>query len=125
MKRVLIVEDEYEEVKNAFEYVKDIYFSGEMELINVIKSQDIPFHNLCEYDVIFLDITLAKRSRMDGYGILKKIEQEKLSLNKIVIMTGNNKIANILKEREILGDYEILTKPIDFTELKYVFERLT
>ena len=122
MKRVLIIEDEYDEVKNAFEYVKDIYYSGEMELTNVIKSQDIPFQNLERYDVIFLDITLAKRSKMDGYGILKKIEQEKISYNKLVIMTGNNKISYVLKEREILGEYEILAKPLDFKELKLILE---
>lgn len=122
MKRVLIIEDEYDEVKNAFEYVKDIYYSGEMELTNVIKSQDIPFQNLERYDVIFLDITLAKRSKMDGYGILKKIEQEKISYNKLVIMTGNNKISDVLKEREILGEYEILAKPLDFKELKLILE---
>ena len=122
MKRVLIIEDEYDEVKNAFEYVKDIYYSGEMELTNVIKSQDIPFQNLERYDVIFLDITLAKRSKMDGYGILKKIEQENISYNKLVIMTGNNKISYVLKEREILGEYEILAKPLDFKELKLIIE---
>ncbi len=122
MKRVLIIEDEYDEVKNAFEYVKDIYYSGEMELTNVIKSQDIPFQNLERYDVIFLDITLAKRSKMDGYGILKKIEQEKILYNKLVIMTGNNKISYVLKEREILGEYEILAKPLDFKELKLIIE---
>jgi DNA-binding NtrC family response regulator len=122
MKRVLIIEDEYDEVKNAFEYVKDIYYSGEMELTNVIKSQDIPFQNLERYDVIFLDITLAKRSKMDGYGILKKIEQENISYNKLVIMTGNNKISYVLKEREILGEYEILAKPLDFKELKLIID---
>lgn len=122
MKRVLIIEDEYDEVKNAFEYVKDIYYSGEMELTNVIKSQDIPFQNLERYDVIFLDITLAKRSKMDGYGILKKIEQENILYNKLVIMTGNNKISYVLKEREILGEYEILAKPLDFKELKLIIE---
>ena len=122
MKRVLIIEDEYDEVKNAFEYVKDIYYSGEMELTNVIKSQDIPFQNLERYDVIFLDITLAKRSKMDGYGILKKIEQENILYNKLVIMTGNNKISYVLKEREILGEYEILAKPLDFKELKLILE---
>ncbi len=122
MKRVLIIEDEYDEVKNAFEYVKDIFYSGEMELTNVIKSQDIPFQNLERYDVIFLDITLAKRSKMDGYGILKKIEQENISYNKLVIMTGNNKISYVLKEREILGEYEILAKPLDFKELKLIID---
>ena len=59
---------------------------------------------------------------MDGYGILKKIEQEKISYNKLVIMTGNNKISDVLKEREILGEYEILAKPLDFKELKLILE---
>ena len=122
MKKILIIEDESNQVKNAFEYIKAIYFSGDLEITNVIKSQEIVFSELGNYDVIFLDITLAKKSEMDGYGILKKIEEERIAVNKIVIMTGNNQISNVLTKRGVKKEYPILTKPIDFNEIKKMIE---
>lgn len=122
MKKVLIIEDEYSEVQTAFEYVNDIYLSNELDLKNLTKSQEINFSKLCDYDYIFLDITLAKKSQKDGYGILKKIEDENIQTGKLIIMTGNNKISETLKDRGITKTYPIITKPIDFQELKNVFE---
>lgn len=122
MKKVLIIEDEYSEVQTAFEYVNDIYLSNELDLKNLTKSQEINFSKLCDYDYIFLDITLAKKSQKDGYGILKKIEDENIQTGKLIIMTGNNKISETLKDRGITKNYPIITKPIDFQELKNVFE---
>lgn len=122
MKKVLIVEDEYSEVQTAFEYVNDIYLSNDLDLKNLTKSQDIDFSKLCDYDYIFLDITLAKKSQKDGYGILKKIEEENIQTGRLIIMTGNNKISETLKDRGVTKEYPIITKPIDFQELKNVFE---
>lgn len=122
MKKVLIVEDEYSEVQTAFEYVNDIYLSNDLDLKNLAKSQDIDFSKLCDYDYIFLDITLAKKSQKDGYGILKKIEEENIQTGRLIIMTGNNKISETLKDRGVTKGYPIITKPIDFQELKNVFE---
>lgn len=122
MKKVLIIEDEYSEVQTAFEYVNDIYLSNELDLKNLTKSQDVDFSKLCDYDYIFLDITLAKKSQKDGYGILKKIEEENIQIGRLIIMTGNNKISETLKGRGIMNTYPIITKPIDFQELKNVFE---
>lgn len=122
MKRILIIEDEYNEVKIAFEYVKNVLYSGELELTNVIKSQEINFNELCAYDVIFLDITLSKSSKLDGYGILSEIERRGIKYNKIVIMTGNNRISSGLLKRGIKTEYPILTKPISFKEIKKMLE---
>lgn len=122
MKKVLIIEDEYSEVQTAFEYVNDIYLSNELDMKNLTKSQDVDFSKLCDYDYIFLDITLAKKSQKDGYGILKKIEEENIQIGRLIIMTGNNKISETLKGRGIMNTYPIITKPIDFQELKNVFE---
>lgn len=121
MKKVLIIEDEYMEVQVAFEYVNSICMNSELQITNVTKSQEVDFSKLSEYDYVFLDITLAKKSQMDGYGILKKIEKEKIPIQKLVIMTGNSKISDVLKERGIIRDYSKLIKPIDYQELKYIF----
>lgn len=121
MKKVLIIKDEYMEVQVAFEYVNSICMNSELQITNVTKSQEVDFSKLSEYDYVFLDITLAKKSQMDGYGILKKIEKEKIPIQKLVIMTGNSKISDVLKERGIIRDYSKLIKPIDYQELKYIF----
>ena len=121
MKKVLGIEDEFREVQVAFEYVNDLCLNSELEIINVVKSQDVDFTKISEYDYIFLDITLAKKSQMDGYGILKKIERENIPIQKLVIMTGNGKISDVLKERGITNDYPKLIKPLDYQELKSIF----
>lgn len=121
MKKVLVIEDEFREVQVAFEYVNDLCLNSELEIINVAKSQDVDFTKISEYDYVFLDITLAKKSQMDGYGILKKIERENIPIQKLVIMTGNSKISDVLKERGITNDYPKLIKPLDYQELKSIF----
>ena len=121
MKKVLVIEDEFREVQVAFEYVNDLCLNSELEIINVVKSQDVDFTKISEYDYVFLDITLAKKSQMDGYGILKKIERENIPIQKLVIMTGNGKISDVLKERGITNDYPKLIKPLDYHELKSIF----
>lgn len=121
MKKVLVIEDEFREVQVAFEYVNDLCLNSELEIINVAKSQDVDFTKISEYDYVFLDITLAKKSQMDGYGILKKIERENIPIRKLVIMTGNGKISDVLKERGITNDYPKLIKPLDYQELKSIF----
>lgn len=121
MKKVLVIEDEFREVQVAFEYVNDLCLNSELEIINVAKSQDVDFTKISEYDYVFLDITLAKKSQMDGYGILKKIERENIPIQKLVIMTGNGKISDVLKERGITNVYPKLIKPLDYQELKTIF----
>lgn len=121
MKKVLVIEDEFREVQVAFEYVNDLCLNSELEIINVAKSQEVDFTKISEYDYVFLDITLAKKSQMDGYGILKKIERENIPIQKLVIMTGNGKISDVLKERGITNDYPKLIKPLDYQELKSIF----
>lgn len=121
MKKVLVIEDEFREVQVAFEYVNDLCLNSKLEIINVAKSQDVDFTKISEYDYVFLDITLAKKSQMDGYGILKKIERENIPIQKLVIMTGNGKISDVLKERGITNDYPKLIKPLDYQELKSIF----
>ena len=121
MKKVLVIEDEFREVQVAFEYVNDLCLNSALEIINVVKSQDVDFTKISEYDYVFLDITLAKKSQMDGYGILKKIERENIPIQKLVIMTGNGKISDVLKERGITNDYPKLIKPLDYQELKSIF----
>lgn len=114
---ILIFENEFHKIENAFNYVNARYFNGSLRFTVVQKSQDlIPFNNIIRYDYIFVDISLARKSDLDGFGILKKIEEENISINRLCILTGNGDIKNKLRELG-LKDYPILLKPIVFSQL--------
>ncbi|NDW11831.1 response regulator [Bacteroides sp. 214] len=122
MKKVLIFENEYPYVQAAFEYVRDIYFEGQIEYTVLANSQDLkPFSKIEEFDYVFVDISLGQYSSMDGFGILKKIESDNLEVKTVVILTGNHLIEQVLIERGIKNSYPILSKPIDFKDLLRLF----
>ncbi len=122
MKKVLIIEDEYQEVRIAFEYVNEMYFSNELDYMVVAKSQEISFCEIENYDFIFVDIKLAKRTNLDGYGILREIEKNYPNVKRLIVLTGNNKIKETMKERGIKKEYQVITKPIDINDLREVFK---
>ena len=121
--KVLIIENEYSYIDTPFEYINEIYFDNSIEYTVIPKSQDLrPFTDIQLYDYIFLDISLAKKSELDGFGILKKIKDEKLQIKKLVILTGNHLIKEKLIEKGLPTSYPILTKPIDFEDLLKVMK---
>ena len=94
MKKVLIIEDEYEQLENSFNYINDIYFNNELQYKVVTKSQEIvPFSSICNYDYVFVDIKLAQDTALDGYGILKKIEADSNNAQKIIVNNATLKKA--------------------------------
>lgn len=120
--KVLIIENEYSYIDTPFEYVNDLYFNNLIEYTVIAKSQDLkPFTDIQKYDFIFLDISLAKKSDLDGFGIIKRILDEKLTIKKLIIITGNHLIKEKLIEKG-LPLYPILTKPIDFEDLLRVMK---
>lgn len=61
----------------------------------------------------------------NGYTIsqyLLKIEADHLAVKKVIILTANNRIAEMLPSRQVTGSYPVVTKPIDIDELIKVFE---
>ncbi|SHJ20867.1 response regulator [Flavobacterium terrae] len=115
--KILIFENEFFKVENAFNYVNERYFNGNLEFTILPKSQDlVNLSDMSKYDYIFLDISLAKKSDLDGFGILKKIEEENISIKKLTILTGNGDIKNKLRELG-LKDYPVLLKPVVFSQL--------
>lgn len=121
--KILIIENEFSFIETPFEYVNDIYFDHKLNYTVVTKSQDItPFVSIEEYDMVFLDISLAKSSSLDGFGILKKIKIKGLNVKKLIILTGNHQIKEKLIENGITEIYPILTKPIDFEDLLNVIK---
>ena len=123
MKKILVIEDEFNQFESLFNYVNDIYMENELSFTNVVKSQDLnPFSSLSAYYMVFVDIKLGNKSELDGYGILKKIETDNIPVKKIVIFTGNNKIMEMLKARGVTGEYEIVTKPVELSRLRELFQ---
>ena len=120
--KILIFENEYTYIENAFNYVNVKYFNGSLDITVFPRSQDLtPFRTIENYDHVFIDISLSKNSHLDGFGILKKIKDENLVVKKITILTGNNNIEKKLVELN-LERFPIITKPITFTSLKAILE---
>lgn len=121
MKKILIIEDEYELIEESFDYLNEFDFNNQFQFHIVEKSQEIsPFSSIKDYDCVFVDLKLGQDSKQDGYAILKRIENEKIPVKKIVLLTGNNKIRDMLPARQVIGDYPVVTKPIDLPVLRKV-----
>ena len=122
---ILIIENEYSYIETPFNYVNTVYFEGKLNYTVKAKYQDItPLKQLEKYDLIFLDISLAKSSSVDGIGILRKLDEEGINISNLVILTGNHDIDKKLKDSNI-KNYPILTKPIDFTDLLECMKKIT
>lgn len=119
-KKILIFEDEWPTIKGSFELANQFAFEGKLHFFSKPRSQDVNFASLREqFDAVFVDITLAKNSAFDGFSIIKKIIDEKLiDLNKVIVLTGNSKVEEKLKEMGIdTKVINILYKPIAFNVL--------
>ena len=126
-KKILIFEDEWATIRGSFDMANIYGFEGALKFKIVPKSQDITFDNEWEnlYSCIFVDITLAKNTQMDGFNIIKVIQDYKLfDLNKVVILTGNAKIADKLKDMQINPIPSIIYKPLDFIELTKILSNI-
>jgi len=120
MKKILIFEDEWSTIRGSFELANIYAFEEGLQFNVRSKSQDVKFSSWKdEYAAVFIDITLAKNTKMDGYHIVQKIMNERLiDASKIVILTGNSKVQEKLKEMGInTSSIHIMYKPISFDKL--------
>lgn len=118
MNKILIIENEYASVKDAFDTANILGFDSSLEIEHIAKSQDVPYHRLNEFVTIFVDISLATKSSMDGYGIITKIKEQfgDFNYHKIVVISGSSKVQEGLENRGF-GDIRLLTKPLFFEDL--------
>lgn len=126
-KKILVFEDEWNTIKGSFELANIYAFENKLNFINKAKSQDISYHSWRElYDAIFVDITLAKNTKWDGFNIIKVIHDTDLfPLDKVVVLTGNSKVEEKLKEMGIDTNLvKILYKPINFEILAQEIKRV-
>ena len=124
--KIAIFENEYESVTGAFEVANLIDFSGLLDITIFVSSQNARFEEIGVFDVVFVDIDLSSKSNLDGFGVIKAIREIDASfLNRIVILTGNNKIEEILEEKGIPKEkLKIIIKPTDYEEISRVINKI-
>ena len=71
---ILIFEDEWPTIRGSFDLANQFAFNGKLHFNSISRSQDITFSSWNGiYDAVFVDITLAKNSALDGFYIIKEI----------------------------------------------------
>ena len=117
--KILTIENEFASIQPVFNAIECLVFKENLDMKQCDKSQDIPWDSLNTFDAIFVDISLATKSNLDGYGILEKIKKEYPSLlPKVAIITGNDKISEMLKERSLYDcNVRIFEKPLRYKDI--------
>lgn len=125
--KILVFEDEWNTIKGSFDLANIFAFDGHLKCVVKTRSQDIDFTSWNdEFKAVFVDITLAKNTQWDGFNIVKEIKERQLiDLNKVVVMTGNSKVEEKLKEMGVDIDVvKIMYKPIAFNALADQLQRI-
>ena len=98
--KILVIENEYPSVQFAFEAANQLLLNNKCIIEKIDKSQNIKWNQIDHYSAIFIDLSLAIKSELDGYGIIQKLkEQNEALLKKVCIITGNSKVEERLKEK--------------------------
>lgn len=122
MKKILIIENEFQSIKAAIQVLVLKYKEEQDDLSYdvVVKSQDVNWGEINSYDAIFVDLSLAVKTEMDGYAILNKIKDEYKDLSpRTAVITGNSMVEDALKSKGIgVGEFKVFTKPLKYMMLK-------
>jgi CheY-like chemotaxis protein len=122
MHRVLIFENEFNNIKVLFDLVNHIDYSDKIKYEVYPTTQAFgDLRNIINYDLVIVDIKLAPKSLLDGYNLLKRIEELKnersTDIPKVIVMTGNLDALEELKQRG-MSVYPIITKPVTLKSLR-------
>ncbi len=114
--KILIFENEFNEMEPLFEVLKSDYEDFEYEYFS--NSQTFKsFDKINDYDNILVDLKLSDRTKMEGYDILEKIKKLGYDMTKVAIITGHTIINAKLKEKG-LSNIEIIEKPFYIDEIE-------
>jgi CheY-like chemotaxis protein len=124
--KIAIFENELDSVKGAFDTANLTAFNKTLELEYFTSSQNADYSTISNYVAIFVDIDLSQKSNMDGFGVINKIKQIDDALaERIIILTGNNKIRETMKDRSIIDDrIAIIIKPTHYEEVTHHINRV-
>lgn len=124
--KIAIFENEYDSVRGSFETSNLLNFDNSLIFDVFPSSQNADLTKLDEYSAIFIDIDLSANSELDGFSLIQKIRKlnEDYS-SKIIILTGNNKIKEIMKSRNIITNLiQILIKPTNYQEITNILKTI-
>lgn len=118
MINILIIENEFASIKSPIDTIATLC-NGDFHYDLVAISQAINWSVLNNYDSIFVDISLAPRTELDGFGILYKFKTEYSEiLPKVAIITGNHVIDQVLKDHGFDdNEFKVFQKPLKYMEL--------
>lgn len=114
--KIAVFENEYESVRGAFEGANLLEFNNSLIIDLYPSSQSAVFNDLTSYHAIFIDIDLSSNSLLDGFSLIQKIVTSNPAMySRIIILTGNNRIEEILREKNIYSpSIQIIYKPTHY-----------
>lgn len=123
--KIAIFENEYDTLEMAFKYANKKHFNNRLIFENYPRSQDFEdLNKLTDYKLIIIDIDLSSMSDLDGFGLIKKIEQTLEEKPKILILTGQALNDDYHVENQLMEKYPVLEKSINFNKIKNEFDKL-
>lgn len=123
--KIAIFENEYDTVEMAFKYLNKKYYNNSIVFENYPRSDSfLEIVRLTEYDLIIIDLDLSSQSKLDGFGLIKKIESSIPAPHKILILTGQNLSEDYNTENGLRLKYPVLEKPMNFNKLHKKFQDL-
>lgn len=123
--KIAIFENEYDTLEMAFNYANKKYYDNQLTYEIFPRSQDFKdLTKIVEYGLVIIDIDLSSMSTLDGFGLIKKIEETIEGKPKILIMTGQALSSNYHNENGLKYEYPILVKSVNYNKIKKEFDKL-
>lgn len=123
--KIAVFENEYDTVEIAFKYLNKKYYDNKITFENYPRSDNFPdIHKIDEYKLVIIDLDLSSQSKLDGFGLIRQIEQSFQDEIPILILTGQNLSASFSIENKLRFKYPVLEKPINYNKLHEKFQEL-
>lgn len=123
--KIAIFENEFDTLEVAFKYLSKKHYNNSLSIKNYPRSQSVQsLEELKDYDLIIIDLDLSSLSDLDGFGLIRKIENEVINIPKVLILTGQDLEDNFDKINGLRVKYPVLEKPVNYKKLKAKFDEL-
>jgi CheY-like chemotaxis protein len=122
--KVAIFENEFNEMKPAFDGFNLLYFNKSLDYEVFQSSQSFgDLKYLSSYDYLLMDIDLSVQSQMDGFQLMTEILKDQTIVNlKPIILTGQPLIKEKLRSKK-LPEFPIINKPLVYTQINDSFQK--
>lgn len=122
--KVAIFENEFDEMRPAFNGFNLLYYDKSLEYIIYASSQAFgDLANLTTFDYVLIDIDLSVHSQLDGFQLISQLlNNPTLKKIKPIILTGQPPIKEKLKAKN-LPEFPIISKPLVYTQIQDSFQK--